>query len=84
MSSHLNALAETETGVQGVAAVFNQAPLHKFKHKDEGFAIDWSPLVPGRLVSGNLWVYLTTYFSLALFFSILSSYLVIIVMKVDD
>ncbi|KAJ1389073.1 WD40/YVTN repeat-like-containing domain superfamily [Sesbania bispinosa] len=54
MSSHLNALAETETeGVQGVAAVFNQVPLQKFKHKDEGYAIDWSPLVPGRLVSGD-------------------------------
>nr|GEX46531.1 hypothetical protein [Tanacetum cinerariifolium] len=22
-------------------------------HKDEGYAIDWSPLVPGRLVSGD-------------------------------
>ncbi|XP_027919802.1 glutamate-rich WD repeat-containing protein 1-like [Vigna unguiculata] len=54
LSSHLNALAETETeGVQGVAAVFNQDPLHKFKHKDEGYAIDWSLLVPGRLVSGD-------------------------------
>ncbi|XP_047171175.1 protein HEAT STRESS TOLERANT DWD 1-like isoform X2 [Vigna umbellata] len=54
LSSHLNALAETETeGVQGVAAVFTQDPLHKFKHKDEGYAIDWSLLVPGRLVSGD-------------------------------
>ncbi|KAL6553670.1 hemolysin III domain membrane protein [Orobanche gracilis] len=53
MSSHLNSLAETETGVQGVAPVFNQIPLHKFKHKDEGFAIDWSPYVPGRLLSGD-------------------------------
>lgn len=54
LSSHLNALAETETeGVEGVAAVFNQDPLYKFKHKDEGYAIDWSPLVPGRLVSGD-------------------------------
>ncbi|KAF7806717.1 glutamate-rich WD repeat-containing protein 1 [Senna tora] len=53
-SSHLNALAESETeGVQGAAAVFNQDPLAKFKHKDEGYAIDWSPLVPGRLVSGD-------------------------------
>ncbi|BAT96205.1 hypothetical protein LR48_Vigan02g053700 [Vigna angularis] len=54
LSSHLNALAETETeGVQGVAAVFTQDPLHIFKHKDEGYAIDWSLLVPGRLVSGD-------------------------------
>ncbi|CAL0329713.1 unnamed protein product [Lupinus luteus] len=54
LSTHLNGLAESETeGVQGSAAVFNQDPLFKFKHKDEGFAIDWSPLVPGRLVSGD-------------------------------
>jgi ribosome assembly protein RRB1 len=52
MSSHLTALAETEIeGIQGVDAV--QVPLQKFKHKDEGYAIDWNPLVPGRLVSGN-------------------------------
>ncbi|XP_045821315.1 protein HEAT STRESS TOLERANT DWD 1 isoform X2 [Trifolium pratense] len=52
MSAHLTALAETEIeGVQGVDAV--QVPLQKFKHRDEGYAIDWSPLVPGRLVSGD-------------------------------
>ncbi|WJX53032.1 hemolysin III domain membrane protein [Trifolium repens] len=52
MSSHLTSLAETEIeGVQGVDAV--QVPLQKFKHKDEGYAIDWNPLVPGRLVSGD-------------------------------
>jgi ribosome assembly protein RRB1 len=55
MSSHLTALAETEIeGIQGVDAV--QVPLQKFKHKDEGYAIDWSHLVPGRLVSGNHYV----------------------------
>ncbi|MED6175051.1 hemolysin III domain membrane protein [Stylosanthes scabra] len=54
LSSHLNALAESETeGVQGAAAVITQEPLSKYKHKDEGYAIDWSPLVPGRLVSGD-------------------------------
>ncbi|XP_058763835.1 protein HEAT STRESS TOLERANT DWD 1-like [Vicia villosa] len=52
MSSHLNALAETETeDVQGVDVV--QSPLQKFKHGDEGYAIDWNPLVPGRLISGG-------------------------------
>lgn len=52
-SSHLNTLAESEAEVsQGESSVFNQAPLMKFKHKDEGYAIDWSPLVPGRLLSG--------------------------------
>lgn len=54
-SSHLNSLAESETEVsQGASSVFNQAPLLKFGgHKDEGYAIDWSPLVPGRLISGT-------------------------------
>lgn len=53
-SSHLNALAESEAGVsQEDPPASNQAPLMKFGgHKDEGYAIDWSPLVPGRLVSG--------------------------------
>ncbi|RHN54447.1 putative transcription factor WD40-like family [Medicago truncatula] len=42
MSSHLKALAETETeGVQGDDVA--QVPLQKFKHKDEGYAIDWNP-----------------------------------------
>ncbi|PSS20826.1 Glutamate-rich WD repeat-containing protein [Actinidia chinensis var. chinensis] len=54
-SSHLNALAESETEVsRGASTVSNQTPLVKFSgHKDEGYAIDWSPLVSGRLVSGD-------------------------------
>lgn len=53
-SSHLNALAEAETNVSKDASIVStQTPLVKFTgHKDEGYAIDWSPLVPGRLVSG--------------------------------
>lgn len=51
---HFNTLAESEAdSIKGEAALFNQAPLCMFQHKDEGFAIDWSPLVPGRLVSGD-------------------------------
>lgn len=54
-SSHLNALAESESETsQGASSVFNQTPLVKFGHKDEGYAIDWSPLVTGRLLSGTL------------------------------
>ncbi|KAI7987621.1 Glutamate-rich WD repeat-containing protein 1 [Camellia lanceoleosa] len=51
-SSHLNALAESETDAsQGPS---NETPLFKFGgHKDEGYAIDWSPLVSGRLVTGD-------------------------------
>ncbi|XP_042499940.1 protein HEAT STRESS TOLERANT DWD 1 [Macadamia integrifolia] len=54
-SSHLNVLAESERELsRGASNVFTQAPLLKFGgHKEEGFAIDWSPLVPGRLVSGD-------------------------------
>ncbi|KAK1354888.1 glutamate-rich WD repeat-containing protein 1 [Heracleum sosnowskyi] len=53
-SSHLNALAESENDVnRGAPIVSNHAPLAKFVHKDEGYAIDWNPLVPGRLVSGD-------------------------------
>ncbi|KAF3439594.1 hypothetical protein FNV43_RR17872 [Rhamnella rubrinervis] len=53
-SSHLNALAESESETsQGASSVLNQAPLIKFGHKDEGYAIDWSPLVTGRLLSGD-------------------------------
>ena len=55
-SSHLNAFAESETDVnQESSPAINQAPLFKFRgHKDEGYAIDWSPLVPGKLVSGTI------------------------------
>uniref|UniRef100_A0A0A0LZE0 Histone-binding protein RBBP4-like N-terminal domain-containing protein n=1 Tax=Cucumis sativus TaxID=3659 RepID=A0A0A0LZE0_CUCSA len=53
-SSHLNTLAGSEPTVSpGDSSVFNQAPLTLFKHKDEGYALDWSPLVPGRLLSGD-------------------------------
>ncbi|KAJ6817488.1 glutamate-rich WD repeat-containing protein 1 [Iris pallida] len=54
-SSFLNALAESETDTsRGGNSIHNQAPIMKFGgHKDEGYAIDWSPVVPGRLVSGD-------------------------------
>lgn len=55
LTSHLNVLAESEEVSKGASSIFNQAPLLKFSgHKDEGYAIDWSPVVPGRLVSGTL------------------------------
>ncbi|WCJ28290.1 Glutamate-rich WD repeat-containing protein 1 [Euphorbia peplus] len=52
-SDHMNALAASETEATR-ATLFNQAPLVKFGgHKDEGFALDWSPSVTGRLVTGD-------------------------------
>ncbi|WZZ02653.1 hypothetical protein YC2023_088574 [Brassica napus] len=57
MSSHLNALAESETegkGKYGTSPILNQAPLVNFSgHKDEGYALDWSPATAGRLLSGD-------------------------------
>ncbi|CAN1142703.1 Protein HEAT STRESS TOLERANT DWD 1 [Linum perenne] len=55
VSSHLKALSESETKAAGKdPPVVNQAPLVNFKgHKDEGYALDWSPRVPGRMVSGD-------------------------------
>lgn len=67
-SSQLNALAESEDDSRnGDSAALNQAPLHKFGHKDEGYAIDWSPLVPGRLISGTLlFNYISCFFGMTL------------------
>ncbi|KAJ8754088.1 hypothetical protein K2173_001986 [Erythroxylum novogranatense] len=54
VSSHLNTLADSATEAsRGASSAFNQMPLAKFKHKDEGYSIDWSPRVAGRLVSGD-------------------------------
>ncbi|GAA0167483.1 hypothetical protein LIER_22409 [Lithospermum erythrorhizon] len=57
LSSHLNALAESTDTVCTVCndaiAASNQDPLVKFKHEDEGYALDWSSIEPGRLVSGD-------------------------------
>lgn len=54
-ASQLNALAESDAqSTQGGNSISRVAPVIKFDgHKDEGFAIDWSPVVTGRLVSGD-------------------------------
>ncbi|CAN6288684.1 unnamed protein product [Urochloa humidicola] len=50
-SSFLNSLADSGMDDQ---IIHKLVPLKVFSgHKDEGFAIDWSPLVTGRLVSGD-------------------------------
>lgn len=55
MSAHLRALSTLEASVStGLNNVYRQAPLHIFTgHKDEGFALDWSSVTPGRLLSGD-------------------------------
>ncbi|VVA99641.1 unnamed protein product [Arabis nemorensis] len=55
LSSHLNALVESETeGKDGTSPVLTQAPAANFAgHKDEGYAIDWSHATAGRLLSGD-------------------------------
>ncbi|XP_008809056.2 glutamate-rich WD repeat-containing protein 1 [Phoenix dactylifera] len=54
-SSFLNALAESERDTSsGDNSLHRLSPIIKFGgHKDEGYAIDWSSVVPGRLVSGD-------------------------------
>ncbi|KAJ4752640.1 hypothetical protein LUZ62_087045 [Rhynchospora pubera] len=53
-SSHLNSLAESDAPNNRDGTVIKQTPIMKFGgHKDEGYAIDWSPVVPGRLISGD-------------------------------
>ncbi|EPS74400.1 hypothetical protein M569_00353, partial [Genlisea aurea] len=54
LSSQLAMVESSTESVNGVASISNHAPLVKFTgHKDEGYAIDWSPLAAGRLVSGD-------------------------------
>jgi ribosome assembly protein RRB1 len=54
LSSFLNSLAESGTAAPKEDDIIHKhLPLKVFSgHKDEGYAIDWSPLVTGRLVSG--------------------------------
>ncbi|KAL6905687.1 hypothetical protein ACP4OV_003288 [Aristida adscensionis] len=55
MTSFLNSLAESETHAQkDDDKIHKLLPVKVFSgHKNEGYAIDWSPLVAGRLLSGD-------------------------------
>ena len=52
--SFLNSLADSgPVAHKEDDIIHNHVPVKVFSgHKDEGYAIDWSPLVTGRLVSG--------------------------------
>ena len=54
MSAHLRHLTSSESATStGLGNAAWQAPLQVFTgHKDEGFAIDWSSVSPGRLLTG--------------------------------
>ncbi|KAK8961794.1 hypothetical protein KSP40_PGU022328 [Platanthera guangdongensis] len=54
-TSQLNTLMESEAqSCHGGNTINVVAPLFNFDgHKDEGFAMDWNPVVPGRLISGD-------------------------------
>jgi ribosome assembly protein RRB1 len=54
LSSFLNSLAESGASAPKEDDIIHKhLPMKVFSgHKDEGYAIDWSPLVTGRLVSG--------------------------------
>lgn len=43
-------------------------------HKDEGYAIDWSPVIPGRLVSGMLSIFPATAISSTYYFVVIASF----------
>jgi ribosome assembly protein RRB1 len=54
MGVHIRSMASSGPDAPGVKqATVRQAPLQIFSgHKDEGYALDWSPVTAGRLLSG--------------------------------
>nr|AAN40972.1 WD40 [Syntrichia ruralis] len=54
MAAHLRSMATSGPDAPGQPSTVRQAPLHIFTgHKDEGYALDWSPITAGRLLSGD-------------------------------
>ncbi|KAG0618694.1 hypothetical protein M758_4G085700 [Ceratodon purpureus] len=54
MGAHIRSMASSGPDAPGVPNTVRQAPLHIFTgHKDEGYALDWSPITAGRLLSGD-------------------------------
>lgn len=54
LKKQIDALPGSPPATTGVPAVQRQAPLFLFRgHKDEGYAIDWSPTQAGQLLTGD-------------------------------
>ncbi len=54
MAAHIRSMSGGIPDGPGLRTTVRQAPLQIFTgHKDEGFALDWSPITAGRLLSGQ-------------------------------
>jgi ribosome assembly protein RRB1 len=54
MAAHIRSMSGGIPDGPGLRTTVRQAPLQIFTgHKDEGFALDWSPITAGRLLSGD-------------------------------
>jgi ribosome assembly protein RRB1 len=53
MAAHIRSMSGGVPDGPGPCTTVHQAPLQIFTgHKDEGFALDWSPVTAGCLLSG--------------------------------
>lgn len=63
MGAHIRSMATSGPDAPGQPSTVRQAPLQIFTgHKDEGYALDWSPITAGRLLSGGLTCLLQNHF----------------------
>ena len=56
VSEQLKQLAGESEVLSKAASKTQLNPLHSFNHSTEGFAMDWSRVVAGRLVTGGWWL----------------------------
>ena len=61
VSQAFEALEQPITGKKKQQQTFGGTKIASFKHSDEGYALDWSPLTLGRLAAGccnsQIWLY---------------------------
>ena len=54
VGNHIRSMETSGPDAPGQPSTVRQAPLYIFTgHKDEGYALDWSPVTAGRLLSGR-------------------------------